>query len=89
VPPPRDHLRIEKDGRLINCAPAPQLPDRRVPGNGQQQQLPQHQQQQQQQIAQIVEPTLEQSVSIKKYQVSYNYLYLSYISRHFLVAPVG
>ncbi|XP_034108024.1 uncharacterized protein LOC117570434 isoform X8 [Drosophila albomicans] len=74
VPPPRDHLRIEKDGRLINCAPAPQLPDRRAPtgGNGQlqqqQQQQPQHPLQQQQQIAQIVEPTLEQLDSIKKYQ---------------------
>ncbi|XP_068139737.1 uncharacterized protein sdt isoform X6 [Drosophila tropicalis] len=63
VPPPRDHLRVEKDGRLINCAPAPQLPDRRILGNGSSQQ-----QQQQQQIAQIVEPTLEQLDSIKKYQ---------------------
>ncbi|XP_064555602.1 uncharacterized protein sdt isoform X2 [Drosophila montana] len=75
LPPPRDHLRIEKDGRLINCAPAPQLPDRRMPGNGsgaaaqqQQQQQQQHQQQQQQQIAQIVAPTLEQLDSIRKYQ---------------------
>lgn len=25
VPPPRDHLRIEKDGRLVNRAPAPQV----------------------------------------------------------------
>ncbi|XP_043071865.1 uncharacterized protein LOC6565990 isoform X2 [Drosophila grimshawi] len=73
LPPPRDHLRIEKDGRLISCAPAPQLPDRRVPANGsqqhQQQQMQLQQQlQQQQQIAQIVEPTLEQLDSIKKYQ---------------------
>jgi hypothetical protein len=28
VPPPRDHLRIEKDGRLVNRAPAPQVPAR-------------------------------------------------------------
>ncbi|XP_020715927.1 uncharacterized protein LOC101460084 isoform X2 [Ceratitis capitata] len=62
VPPPRDHLRIEKDGRLINRTPAPQLPDRRLVA-GQPQPQPQHQQ-----IAQIVEPTLEQLDSIKKYQ---------------------
>ncbi|XP_067635690.1 uncharacterized protein sdt isoform X3 [Eurosta solidaginis] len=54
VPPPRDHLRVEKDGRLINRTPAPQLPDRRIGAP--------------QQIAQIVEPTLEQLDSIKKYQ---------------------
>ncbi|GJQ83147.1 hypothetical protein Trydic_g15383 [Trypoxylus dichotomus] len=28
IPPPRDHLKIEKDGRLVNRAPAPQLPAR-------------------------------------------------------------
>ncbi|XP_046981287.1 protein PALS1-like [Schistocerca americana] len=28
VPPPRDHLRIEQDGRLVNRAPPPQLPAR-------------------------------------------------------------
>nr|CAD7405292.1 unnamed protein product [Timema cristinae] len=28
VPPPRDHLRIEKDGRLVNRAPGPQVPAR-------------------------------------------------------------
>ncbi|KRK06686.1 uncharacterized protein LOC6525332 isoform X5 [Drosophila yakuba] len=74
VPPPRDHLRVEKDGRLVNCSPAPQLPDRRAPGNassgssGAAMHPLQQQQQQQQQIAQIVEPTLEQLDSIKKYQ---------------------
>ncbi|XP_017869213.1 PREDICTED: MAGUK p55 subfamily member 5-A isoform X2 [Drosophila arizonae] len=76
LPPPRDHLRIEKDGRLINCAPAPQLPDRRIPGNGSaiqhqhqhQQQQQQQQQPQPQQIAQVVAPTLEQLDSIRKYQ---------------------
>lgn len=57
VPPPRDHLRIEKDGRLVNRAPAPQVPDRKVPNVLQQN------------IAQIVEPTSEQLDSIKKYQV--------------------
>lgn len=30
VPPPRDHLRIEKDGRLINRLPAPQVPARTI-----------------------------------------------------------
>ncbi|XP_050329492.1 uncharacterized protein LOC126759016 isoform X3 [Bactrocera neohumeralis] len=59
VPPPRDHLRVEKDGRLINRTPAPQLPDRRLGSSGVG--APQ-------QIAQIVEPTLEQLDSIKKYQ---------------------
>ncbi|XP_032308884.1 uncharacterized protein LOC6503071 isoform X6 [Drosophila ananassae] len=69
VPPPRDHLRVEKDGRLVNCSPAPQLPDRRAPGNASSGSgsgsggliAPQ-------QIAQIVEPTMEQLDSIKKYQ---------------------
>ncbi|XP_054731347.1 uncharacterized protein LOC129239676 isoform X2 [Anastrepha obliqua] len=64
VPPPRDHLRIEKDGRLINRTPAPQLPDRRMGSVG----VGGAPQQQHQQIAQIVEPTLEQLDSIKKYQ---------------------
>ncbi|XP_017148657.1 uncharacterized protein LOC108159648 isoform X6 [Drosophila miranda] len=60
VPPPRDHLRVEKDGRLVNCSPAPQLPDRRAAGTGngssgshsQQHHLQQlhHQQQQQQHL---------------------------------------
>nr|XP_036215178.1 uncharacterized protein LOC106622510 isoform X5 [Bactrocera oleae] len=59
VPPPRDHLRVEKDGRLISRTPAPQLPDRRLASSGVG--APQ-------QIAQIVEPTLEQLDSIKKYQ---------------------
>uniref|UniRef100_A0A6P4F4K7 Protein PALS1 n=2 Tax=Drosophila rhopaloa TaxID=1041015 RepID=A0A6P4F4K7_DRORH len=66
VPPPRDHLRVEKDGRLVNCSPAPQLPDRRAPGNASSGGPPHPLQQQQ--IAQIVEPTLEQLDSIKKYQ---------------------
>lgn len=60
IPPPRDHLRIEKDGRLVNRAPAPQVPDRKITL---QQQTPG-------QIAQIVEPTPEQLDSIKKFQVS-------------------
>ncbi|XP_055695100.1 protein PALS1 isoform X2 [Lutzomyia longipalpis] len=58
IPPPRDHLRIEKDGRLVNRAPAPQVPDRKITL---QQQTPG-------QIAQIVEPTPEQLDSIKKFQ---------------------
>ncbi|XP_017030185.1 protein PALS1 isoform X7 [Drosophila kikkawai] len=77
VPPPRDHLRVEKDGRLVNCSPAPQLPDRRAPGNASSgsssgppymHQHPLQHSHPQQQIAQIVEPTLEQLDSIKKYQ---------------------
>lgn len=57
VPPPRDHLRMEKDGRMVNRAPAPQVPDRNPA-------LQSHQ------IAQIVDATPEQLDSIKKYQVS-------------------
>lgn len=92
VPPPRDHLRIEKDGRLINCAPAPQLPDRRcliAAGNGSAAAA----QQQQQQIAQIVEPTLEQLDSIKKYQVSGSdlctYVFAPSLQFEFPIAPGG
>ncbi|XP_055909066.1 uncharacterized protein LOC129943983 isoform X2 [Eupeodes corollae] len=65
VPPPRDHLRIEADGRLVNRAPAPQLPDRKVNNNSSMDPMLM---QQQQQIAQVVQPTLEQLDSIKKYQ---------------------
>lgn len=69
VPPPRDHLRIEKDGRLVNRAPAPQVPDRKITNL------------QSQNIAQIIEPTTEQLDSIKKYQVCQKFnvslLYLS------------
>ncbi|KAG5876450.1 hypothetical protein JTB14_031135 [Gonioctena quinquepunctata] len=68
VPPPRDHLKIEKDGRLVNRAPAPQLPARITNNNN---------------ITPVavaplapltpsptamVEPTREQLDSIKKYQ---------------------
>lgn len=56
VPPPRDHLRMEKDGRMVNRAPAPQVPDRNPA-------LQTHQ------IAQIVDATPEQLDSIRKYQV--------------------
>ncbi|EDS36902.1 membrane-associated guanylate kinase [Culex quinquefasciatus] len=61
IPPPRDHLRIEKDGRLTNRAPvpAPQVPDRKlVPVTPPQ--LPH--------VAQVVEPTPDQLDSIKKFQ---------------------
>lgn len=57
VPPPRDHLRMEKDGRMVNRAPAPQVPDRNHPL-------------QNNQIAQVMDATPEQLDSIKKYQVS-------------------
>ncbi|XP_021704372.1 MAGUK p55 subfamily member 5-A isoform X3 [Aedes aegypti] len=58
IPPPRDHLRIEKDGRLTNRAPvpAPQVPDRKLLPT-----TPQH-------IGQVVEPTPDQLNSIKKFE---------------------
>uniref|UniRef100_A0A2C9GPS6 Guanylate kinase-like domain-containing protein n=1 Tax=Anopheles arabiensis TaxID=7173 RepID=A0A2C9GPS6_ANOAR len=61
VPPPRDHLRIEKDGRLTNRAPvpAPQVPDRKIVPNA----SSQHQH-----IGQVLEPTPDQLDSIKKFQ---------------------
>lgn len=49
---------MEKDGRMVNRAPAPQVPDRNPAL-------------QSNQIAQIVEATPEQLDSIKKYQVSF------------------
>lgn len=59
VPPPRDHLRIEQDGRLVNRAPAPQVPARTtavaatpVAHNNN------------------ADPTKEQLESIRKFQVS-------------------
>lgn len=59
VPPPRDHLKIEKDGRLVNRAPAPQLPARINNNNN---------------ITSSVTPTSvesrEQLDNIRKYQVS-------------------
>ncbi|XP_029719079.1 uncharacterized protein LOC109404436 isoform X3 [Aedes albopictus] len=61
IPPPRDHLRIEKDGRLTNRAPvpAPQVPDRKlVPTTPQPHQH----------IGQVVEPTPDQLNSIKKFE---------------------
>uniref|UniRef100_A0A182QC38 Guanylate kinase-like domain-containing protein n=1 Tax=Anopheles farauti TaxID=69004 RepID=A0A182QC38_9DIPT len=60
VPPPRDHLRIEKDGRLTNRAPvpAPQVPDRKIAPIASQHQH----------IGQVLEPTPDQLDSIKKFQ---------------------
>uniref|UniRef100_A0A1I8NA39 Guanylate kinase n=1 Tax=Musca domestica TaxID=7370 RepID=A0A1I8NA39_MUSDO len=59
VPPPRDAVP-PKDGRMRSSPLPPQLPDRRgMPGASSHQP---------QQIAQIVEPTMEQLDSIKKYQ---------------------
>lgn len=60
IPPPRDHLHMEKDGRLVNRAPAPQVPDRKT------------NHMQNSQIAQILDPTSEQLDSIKKYQVRFH-----------------
>ena len=59
VPPPRDHLRIEQDGRLVNRAPAPQVPARTTAvaatpaGHNNN-----------------ADPTKEQLESIRKFQVS-------------------
>jgi len=59
VPPPRDHLRIEQDGRLVNRAPAPQVPARTTAvvatpvGHNNN-----------------TDPTKEQLESIRKFQVS-------------------
>ena len=77
IPPPRDHLRMEKDGRMVNRAPAPQVPDRKIStalatpnsSNGGNSTTTANQQ-----IAQIVEPTIEQLDSIKKYQV-FNFVF--------------
>ncbi|XP_067011595.2 protein PALS1 isoform X2 [Anabrus simplex] len=55
VPPPRDHLRIERDGRLVNRAPAPQVPARTVINNNNNNNTER-------------EPTKEQLDSIRKFQ---------------------
>lgn len=62
VPPPRDHLRIEKDGRLVNRAPAPQVPARIVNNNNVVATTPVS--------ISKTEPTKEQLDSIRKFQVS-------------------
>lgn len=59
VPPPRDHLRIEKDGRLVNRAPAPQVPARTATATATH--LGQND---------STDPTKEQLDSIRKFQVS-------------------
>ncbi|XP_063927834.1 protein PALS1 isoform X2 [Zophobas morio] len=70
VPPPRDHLKVEKDGRIVNRTPAPQLPARITNNNNNVTVTPA--------VAVAVaattptqpaaEPTREQLDSIKKYQ---------------------
>lgn len=55
---------MEKDGRLVNRAPAPQVPDRKTSI------IHQQQNSHSSQIAQIIEPTPDQVEHIKKYQVS-------------------
>ena len=72
VPPPRDHLKVEKDGRIVNRTPAPQLPARITNNNNNVTVTPA--------VAVAVaattptqpaaEPTREQLDSIKKYQVT-------------------
>lgn len=66
VPPPRDHLKIEKDGRIINRAPAPQLPARITNNNIT---SPINNATSAVKPPQVVEPTKEQLDSINKYQV--------------------
>ncbi|KAJ1522794.1 hypothetical protein ONE63_001950 [Megalurothrips usitatus] len=56
VPPPRGHLRIEEDGRLVNRAPAPQLPARSCPPDNNNDPDADK------------EPTKEQLSAIRKYQ---------------------
>lgn len=88
VPPPRDHLRIEKDGRLVNRSPAPQVPDRKITTTlSSTNQLPQlHTSPNNNQIAQIVEPTSEQLISIKKYEVS-AFLFVIHIIFLYIFTP--
>lgn len=64
VPPPRDHLKIEKDGRLVNRAPAPQLPARIANNNNNITATPVAVP-----VPVVPEPTREQLHSIRKYQV--------------------
>lgn len=66
VPPPRDHLKIEKDGRLVNRTPAPQLPARITNNNNNN--ITSSPAQLSSTIATTAEPTREQLDSIKKYQ---------------------
>lgn len=67
VPPPRDHLRIEQDGRLVNRAPAPQVPERNHP----QHDFPRATTltTNASPIAQVMAPTSEQLDTIQKYKV--------------------
>lgn len=70
APPPRDHLKIEKDGRLVNRAPAPQVPAR-LPNNNTNSNTTSPPTVTPSPTA-VVEPTREQLDSIKKYQVGIN-----------------
>lgn len=64
---------MEKDGRLVNRAPAPQVPDRKTSIVHQQQNSHSSQ------IAQIVEPTPDQVEHIKKYQVSLYFWFIFFL----------
>lgn len=57
IPPPRDHLRIEKDGRLMNRLPAPQVPARTITTINNNTHR---------------EPTKQEMDSIRKFEVSFN-----------------
>lgn len=65
VPPPRDHLKIEKDGRLVNRALAPELPARITNNNNV---APSNNSSGAITPPGSVEPTKDQLDSIKKYQ---------------------
>ncbi|KAF7282428.1 hypothetical protein GWI33_002658 [Rhynchophorus ferrugineus] len=68
VPPPRDHLKIEADGRLVNKAPAPQLPARIANNNNNINALSYSANSTGNKTSVVMEPTREQLDSIKKYQ---------------------
>lgn len=69
VPPPRDHLKIEKDGRIVNITPAPQLPARITTNNNNNNITTTIPPQPVPAAPVVAEPTREQLDSIKKYQV--------------------
>ena len=58
IPPPRDHLTIEKDGRLMNRLPAPQVPARTVMTINNNTQR---------------EPTKREMDSIRKFEVNFSF----------------
>ncbi|XP_060530675.1 protein PALS1 isoform X2 [Cylas formicarius] len=68
VPPPRDHLKIEADGRIVNRAPAPQIPARIPNNNNNNINVASLTNATGNCTSVVTEPTKEQLDSIKKYQ---------------------